>query len=113
MYGVVLWSDQRQNRAVIWCEDHGDLAYYKGDVGGDSAMTAGDLVEFDLHEAADMRLADMPRLITQRSHPTLSSDLRRAGAQLGVVPSAAPSAANSDYAANVVPFREARMAAYA
>ncbi|WP_138934188.1 hypothetical protein [Roseovarius arcticus] len=113
MYGVVLWSDQRQNRAVIWCEDHGDLAYYKGDVGGDSAMAAGDLVEFDLHEAADMRLADMPRLITQRSHPTLSSDLRKAGARMGVVPSGSPAPANSDYAANVIPFRETRMAAYA
>ncbi len=27
MYGVILWSDQEAQRAVIWCEDHGKLAY--------------------------------------------------------------------------------------
>jgi hypothetical protein len=113
MYGVVLWSDQRQNRAVIWCEDHGDLAFYSGDASRDSAMAAGDLVEFDLCEGSDMRLADMPRLVTQRSHPSLSSDLRQAVARMRVVAGGAPSAANSDYAANVVPLRRKRVAAYA
>ena len=28
MYGVILWSDQTAQRAVIWCEDHGKLAYF-------------------------------------------------------------------------------------
>ena len=28
MYGVILWSDQKAQRAVIWCEDHGKLAYF-------------------------------------------------------------------------------------
>ena len=30
MLGVVLWSDSSENNAVIWCEDHGDLAYFDG-----------------------------------------------------------------------------------
>jgi len=113
MYGVVLWTDQRQNRAVIWCEDHGDLAFYRGAEGGDAAMAAGDLVEFNLRDTGDMRLADTPRLITQRSHPTLSNELKKAGAQLGVVNAGPRRAANSDHAANVIPLREARVAAYA
>ena len=113
MYGVVLWTDQRQNRAVIWCEDHGDLAFYRGAEGCDAAMTAGDLVEFDLRDGGDIRLADTPRLITQRSHPTLTTELKKAGARLGVLQGGAPRAANSDYAANVIPLREARIAAYA
>ncbi|MFD0857947.1 hypothetical protein [Roseovarius aquimarinus] len=113
MYGVVLWTDQRQNRAVIWCEDHGDLAFYRGAEGGDAAMTAGDLVEFDLRSSGNMRLADTPRLISQRSHPTLTSELKKAGARLGVVKSGPPRAANTDCAANVIPLSEARLAAYA
>ncbi|SEK93930.1 hypothetical protein SAMN05421666_3076 [Roseovarius nanhaiticus] len=113
MYGVVLWTDQRQNRAVIWCEDHGDLAFYRGAEGGDAAMAAGDLVEFDLRDTGEMRLADTPRLITQRSHPTLCTELKKAGAKLGVLKASPRRAANSDHAANVIRFHDARVAAYA
>lgn len=117
MYGVVLWTDQSQNRAVIWCEDHGDLAFYKGAVGGDAAMAAGDLIEFDLRDAGDMRLADTPRLVSQRTHPTLSAELKKAGARLGVMQchrDMAPCAANSGTPAQVIPFQQARRhAAYA
>lgn len=28
MYGVILWSDEITQKAVIWCEDHGRLAYF-------------------------------------------------------------------------------------
>lgn len=28
MIGVVVWTDQALEKAVIWCEDHSDLAYY-------------------------------------------------------------------------------------
>lgn len=107
MYGVVLWSDDRANRAVIWCEDHGDLAFYRGAAGDDSAMAAGDLIEFDLREERDVRLVDKPRLVTHRSHPTLDADLRRAGACVGAVDRAMPSAANSAGPARIVPFERA------
>lgn len=113
MYGVVLWADQRQNRAVIWCEDHGDLAYYRGAVGGDAALAPGDLVEFNLRNVGHMRLADEPRLITRRSHPTLSSDLRQAGARLGVLESTDKRGADADDAGKVVLLNDARHCAYA
>lgn len=115
MYGVVLWADQRQNRAVIWCEDHGDLAYYKGAAGGDAALAPGDLVEFNLRSVGQMRFADAPRLITRRSHPTLSCDLRQAGARLGVLESTDRDKrdVDRDDAEKVVSFDDARHCAYA
>lgn len=111
MYGVVLWSDRRTNRAVIWCEDHGDLAFYRGVAGGDVAMAAGDLIEFDLREEHDMRRADMPRLVTRRSHPTLGADLKRASACMGAIDRATPLAANSAGPAEIVPIGRARRTA--
>ncbi|PVA11446.1 hypothetical protein DC366_00200 [Pelagivirga sediminicola] len=113
MYGVVLWADARQNRAVIWCEDHGDLAFYKGAKDGDSGMTAGDLVEFELRDCGDMRLADMPRLVTRRSHPTLNAELKKAGARMRPGRSAPPVAANYGTPAEIIPFERARLLASA
>lgn len=82
MFGVVLWSDRNQNRAVIWCEDHGDLAFFKGDGIGamDGAeMEPGDLVQFDISKERHMRLARNPRLVASDEYPTLASDLKRVG----------------------------------
>lgn len=109
MYGVVLWTDQRENRAVIWCEDHGELAYYRGAAGGDAAMCAGDLVEFDVSEGDDMRLADLPRLVTRRSHPTLCANLKIAGRRAGVIRRDPP--ANFSQPADVIPLELMRQAA--
>lgn len=113
MYGVVLWTDQRQNQAVIWCEDHGDLAFYRGAAGGDSAMAAGDLVQFDLRDGGDMRFAEAPRLVTRHSHPTLSAELKKVGARMGTVAPNRPVAANSGRPAEVIPLVQARRAAHA
>ncbi len=30
MIGVVVWSNRAQQRAVIWCDNQGGLAYLKG-----------------------------------------------------------------------------------
>src|SRR6056297_3859046 len=81
MYGVVLWSDRDQDHAVIWCEDHGDLAFYRG--GGTSAIEGdpidpGDLVQFEVSEDREMRRAIRPRLVAEDTHPTLATDLKRA-----------------------------------
>jgi hypothetical protein len=81
MYGVVLWSDCIENRAVIWCEDHGDLAFFRGEAGGIMALSAGDMVEFDVRDGGEMRLAGAPRLVSRKSHPTLSHELKKAGAR--------------------------------
>jgi hypothetical protein len=84
MYGVVLWSDSRQNRAVIWCEDHGDLAYYEGNApeGGQfPELDPGDLVRFEVREGRRMRTVSNPHVVAGDQYPTLAGDLARAGAR--------------------------------
>lgn len=61
MYGVVLWSDPYVKKAVIWCEDQGNLAFYDaGDTlcePANSFFEAGDYVEFDVSMDRDLRRA--------------------------------------------------------
>lgn len=82
MIGVVLWSDVREQKAVIWCEDHGNLAFFSK--GSSGAMTgqrldAGDVVQFDLEEERHLRVAHNPRLLAEDEYPTLANDLTRYG----------------------------------
>ncbi|WP_306155684.1 hypothetical protein [Roseovarius sp. MMSF_3281] len=80
MYGVVLWSDHSRNRAVIWCEDHGDLAYFDGGLpAGGPGLEPGDLVRFEVSEGKRMRIVSNPRVVASEQYPSLASDLRRAG----------------------------------
>jgi hypothetical protein len=78
MFGVVLWSDTEDHKAVIWCEDHGDLAYY---VGADQsalegvALDAGDLIQFDMRQDSKLRLARNPQLVVEQEYPGLASRL--------------------------------------
>lgn len=82
MYGVVLWSDSKRNKAVIWCEDHQNLAFFKCDRGGreGSRFVPGDLVEFDLREENELRLAVDPCLVAPHEYPALAADLQSATA---------------------------------
>ncbi|WP_298678408.1 hypothetical protein [uncultured Lentibacter sp.] len=78
MYGVVLWSDQKDQKAVIWCEDHGDLAFYGG--GGTSlfdgrSLDAGDLVQFSVQDGVPMRRAENPELVAVQHSPALARRL--------------------------------------
>ncbi|MEZ5715430.1 MAG: hypothetical protein R3D85_09795 [Paracoccaceae bacterium] len=82
MYGVVLWSSKEEDRAVIWCEDHGDLAFYDGS--GESvfdgiSLDAGDLVSFTVNEGREMRLATNPRLVAEQQYPGLADRLMSDG----------------------------------
>lgn len=113
MFGVVLWSDNAQNRAVIWCEDHGNLAFFKGDLADGLSgqdIDPGDLVQFDLTEERQMRLASNPRLVAADEYPTLAQDLRRAGQPV----TSLPRSTSADGVSNIVPFtareREAAVA---
>ncbi len=87
MYGVVVWSDRKDRKAVIWCEDHGDLAYYRGP--GDDQLrpepdlNVGDFVQFRVKDAGNIRLADAPRLIAEQQFSGLAESLCRAGEQVG------------------------------
>ncbi|MDA8577475.1 hypothetical protein N9L08_00820 [Rhodobacteraceae bacterium] len=31
MNGVIIWSEHISKRAIIWCEDHGRLAFFKAE----------------------------------------------------------------------------------
>jgi hypothetical protein len=64
MFGVVIWCDTHERKAVIWCEDHGDLAFCS-DSGDETAtpLDAGDWVQFDLTTDRHMRFAHNPKLI--------------------------------------------------
>lgn len=106
MYGVVLWSDGEKNRAVIWCEDHGNLAFFKGDHTdgpGIAGIDPGDLVQFELAEEQQMRLAFNPRLVAADEYPTLAHDLRRAGPAAAPVASL-PQEKSAREVSNILPF---------
>ncbi len=80
MLGVVLWSDASDRKAVIWCEDQGDLAYVTSSDGvlhsGDF-FDAGDLVQFDMEMCESTRLANNPRLVAEKAGPDLPKALRK------------------------------------
>ena len=78
MLGVVLWSDTNDNKAVIWCEDHGDLAFFNGGSEQPDALSgldAGDLVQFDLSEERHQRFARNPRPVMHGAYAGLPDTL--------------------------------------
>ncbi|SNR42748.1 hypothetical protein [Puniceibacterium sediminis] len=82
MFGVVLWTDTAEKKAVIWCEDHGNLAFYSGEdhsaVEGVS-LDAGDLIQFDMNEESNLRLARNPQLVGQSQYVGIAQSLRTDG----------------------------------
>ena len=50
MIGVILWSDVQVRKAVVWCEDQGDLAFLCEDTPFEhlKGLSAGDSIEFDV-----------------------------------------------------------------
>lgn len=82
MYGVVLWADAADRKAVIWCEDHGNLAFYSGpepSAHQGVELDAGDLIQFDIREERDFRRARNLRRVDQGYAPDLPEKLRRTG----------------------------------
>lgn len=76
MFGVVLWSDVQDEKAVIWCEDHGDLAFYRKPKSGCAVdLDAGDLVQFDLSLDEHLRLAHNPKLVREGLCPDIADRL--------------------------------------
>ena len=104
MFGVVLWSDMRDKKAVIWCEDHGDLAYYsQPERSEQAAFDAGDWVQFDLSMVGTCRMALNPRLIAEGVYAALAESLDAGGAT--DQKSGKPGGRRRDTdAANVIPF---------
>lgn len=118
MYGVVLWSDTEEKKAVIWCEDHGDLAFYNaneepqqglpegpdGSVFDGFAMDAGDLVYFEIREKRHLRYVQNPRLISEDEYPTLAQGLNHAAPPTGAPQAAQRGAVRPTGSAEVIPF---------
>mgnify|MGYP001797472852 CR=1 FL=1 len=57
MIGVILWSDQRTGRAVIWCEDNNGLAYLTGREARRfrNSFDVGDILSFHIEEKQKAR----------------------------------------------------------
>jgi len=82
MIGVILWSDPADQKAVIWCEDQGDLAYLSkpGPIAEHSSFVeVGDVVEFDLSfKRTTHRVAENIRLVSQAVATDLVNNMRTA-----------------------------------
>ena len=99
MIGVILWSDAPLQKAVIWCEDQGDLAFFKNNADADSpALNPGDWVEFDLTLSGNFRIAENLSVLAEQGSPDLASRLSAAGDCCSVP------AANAEKTSTVVPF---------
>lgn len=82
MYGVILWSDQNAQKAVIWCEDHGKLAYFNPAVDEDSSKLShepmfevGDLIKFQVRDWNTVRRASQVELVAAAQFPELAGGL--------------------------------------
>ncbi|TMM54418.1 hypothetical protein [Sulfitobacter sabulilitoris] len=83
MIGVVLWSDKTSSKAVVWCEDQGELAFYDASEGGGgghgATFEAGDVVTFDVLVRDSKRRVIDPRLIGECDGASLQDSLRERG----------------------------------
>ena len=98
MSGVVLWSGSREQSAVIWCEDHGDLAYYTADDHGPAtrhSLSPGALICFDLCDGLGYRRARNLQIMEIDHDPNLPERIRAR---------TAPTAPRPAQEATVLPF---------
>jgi hypothetical protein len=86
MLGVVLWRDEAEGKAVFWCEDQGDLAYFDGNSVPSSDdntqvgyLNVGDVVRFDVTFENRLRRANAPSVVEQHACASLADDLRNSG----------------------------------
>jgi len=99
MLGVVVWSKESAQSAVVWCEDHGDIAYLKG-YGGlaeepdylslDPAPprwpAVGDLVTLEIVAAGAMRLVRNLAILEADWGPALPASLKGAAKAIHQAP---------------------------
>ncbi|MFK7869497.1 MAG: hypothetical protein AB8B58_09680 [Roseobacter sp.] len=98
MIGVILWSDPADRKAVIWCEDQGDLAFFNAQdstLDANAFFDAGDVVQFDMELDSSIRRASNPQLLLEKTGKSLPQALRAA------VPDVRPAEATAE----VIPFR--------
>lgn len=79
MIGIVLWSDTAAGKAVIWCEDQGDLAVYSHvGTSGECAICVGDWVSFDVTSTDSLRIARDILILQEPRCPSLAASLGHA-----------------------------------
>lgn len=81
MIGVILWKSASNSTAIIWCEDHGKLAYHKAD-GASASLSLveiGDMVQFDLNEIGAMRRAGAMQVLERGAFGNLASQMAASG----------------------------------
>lgn len=106
MYGVVLWSDNEDGNAVIWCEDHGELAFCRQGNKADSVeLDMGDWIQFDLDADRHQRIASNPRLVAEGLFCNLADqlDLSRSATGAGEVGAGEGLAVEQGAGADVIP----------
>ena len=102
MIGVVLWSDNAAGKAVFWCEDQGDLAYYEEPaicMGHGSGFDPGDMVQFGITVHRKLRIADNPRVVLEDAASHLPDALRHDSPAVQE-----PKAAKPRGGAQIIPF---------
>jgi len=107
MYGVVLWSDRSHEHAVIWCEDHGDLAFHVPDhvSSGCVSLAHGDVIAFELDPEASFRRICNVRLVDCDAYPVLARSLKEIAETLRNIPADDHTRALAGAGrSNVVPF---------
>lgn len=80
MIGVVVWSNAEREKAVIWCDDHGALAYLHGSQNLADKTTwplAGDLVELSSETLGDLRYARDVALVDREYYVELPTILKQ------------------------------------
>ncbi len=76
MIGLVLWSDIPPQKAVVWCEDQGGLAFYTPkETAGDVRLKEGDLVRFDVALETNFRRVVNPVVLQNGVATGLSASL--------------------------------------
>ena len=79
MIGVVLWSNEERQKAVIWCEDHQALAYLDRveDLREVSVWPGiGDLVELESETVGSLRRARQVSRLDDRACPQIPAMLK-------------------------------------
>ena len=78
MIGVVIWSSECSQKAVIWCEDQGPLAYLRGGdcLAGDAEWPVpGDLLRLECETVGNLRHARSVSVIASNVCPNIPNAL--------------------------------------
>lgn len=78
MRGVIIWHCKTTERAVVWCDDSGELAYAGGHqswANPGTRVAIGDYVAFELQPSTAARSCKNMRLIEQGMAPELAGIL--------------------------------------